>query len=756
MANQLTPAQLGQIAAVYAPNTPIELIGAVLRTESSYGTNAAAYTKNSAGAIGPGQILSKQLGAKYGNFEAYFPDGDVNNPNHTTVAAVRKIADDWGKSGGSLLGFSKRYFGSGTTADGLTATNHYLPKISEALASQQTDSRYQEFISGAAQVKSNPTDFNVNRFGATSGAFAGNTPRTAQSAQIDPDEVGTSLAVNDAENLIRQLTAGQQGIADAQTQVDTVKINQNVALARETDSILTMFGLNPKVTDSEIVASATALRSATSELVRTQEEVAALRRDPIFNVLDTFTKGATTTIQANRIAQAQEQVKSITGVLGQLQTAAINQVNLGKTSTYALAEEEIKAQAALNQAKADDKSVTLGIAQNFRAEKEAANQRLKQERLEFDREKAAHMQAYRDSGLAAKVAAGKPLTSAERIEKAKYDRAEAIYTQTADALGISLEKYSAIIGDPKIPGSRTDLANYVVGPKGELPTPLAKLKYNLGNYSEQEAKLFNQALGRNGWASMGNAENGKYLSKEFRDLREKPGALNKLSKEEQTQMEASEVENIARMKQSLLVNDGTQESRDQNPYMANFAMLEVVSKMPAISQANPIVGSVVNSKLYKSIRDKNSTNSNDKRTVSDEEVITAAAELIAKKELSPAEAAKQTADYFRAAIATNNASEQFAKFGLPEQESYVVPVRNAGRKTGFIAAQTKVDKAGKVVNDFVPFDLTSEAKVRALLLTRVNNPNYYSNSLMQGLANFATGAIVTQDENGNMQLENSK
>jgi hypothetical protein len=246
------------------------------------------------------------------------------------------------------------------------------------------------------------------------------------------------------------------------------------------------------------------------------------------------------------------------------------------------------------------------------------------------------------------------------------------------------------------------------------------------------------------------------LSKEFRDLREKPGALTKLSKDEQTQMEAAEVENIARMKQSLLVNDGTQESHAKNPYMANFAMLEVVSKMPAISQANPIVGSVVNSKLYKSIRDKNSTNSNDKRAVSDEEVITAAAELIAKKELSPAEAAKQTVDYFSAAVVTNNATEQFAKFGLPEQESYVVPVRNGGRKTGFIAAQTKVDKAGKVVNDFVPFDLTSEAKVRALLLTRVNNPNYYSNSLMQGLANFATGAIVTQDENGNMQLENSK
>jgi hypothetical protein len=718
MAEQLTPAQLGQIAAEYAPNTPIELIGAVLRTESGYGTNPNAYVGNSSGAIGPGQILASQLGAKYGNFEAYYPDGDVNNPNHTTIAAVRKIADDWGKSGGNLLGFSKRYFGSGTTADGLTATNHYLPKISDALAQQGNDSRYQAFIAGAAEVRANPTMFNDNRFAASGGSFAGAAPTVKSVPTLDPDEVATASTVGAAEDIVNQLMSGQQKIADAQTAVDTVKVNQNVALARETESILTMFGLNPNVTDSEIASTATVLRQATRDLVNTQQQVAELRRDPIFNVLDTFTKGATTLIQSKRIADAQDQVKTLTGTLKELQSAAINQVNLGKTSTYALAEEEIKAQTALNQAKADDKSAALGIAQNFREQKEAAAQRLKQDRLEFDKEKAAHLQAYRDAGLAAKIAKGTPLSAAEQRQKVLYDRAEAVYTSTANALGISVDKYVAIIGDPKIPGSRTDLAQFTPGPNGELPTPLAKLKYSLGKYSEPEAELFNKALGRGGWAAMSGEGNQQYWSDEYKALVAKPGAVGKLSKDEQTKMEAEEVERIAIGKQSILVNDGTESARATNPYLANFAMLEVVSKMPALASANPIIGTAVSSDLYRAIQDKNSGNSDDKRTVSDEEVINTATELMSQKKLSPQQAGKQVSDYFRASVATNNLTEQFDKFGLPPQDRYTIPVNNIGKRTGFISNTKKTTKEGKDVNDYTLFDMTNETKVTSLLVAR--------------------------------------
>ena len=134
----LSPQEIDALVAAKAQSPEMEkVMKAVLKRESNYGQNPAAYVANKAGGvIGIGQIQSKQVGGKYNNFENYADAGqtDINNPIHTANAALNMIADKWNKSKGNTQQFVNEYFGR-AAKDKLGGTNiGYVQAINNALA----------------------------------------------------------------------------------------------------------------------------------------------------------------------------------------------------------------------------------------------------------------------------------------------------------------------------------------------------------------------------------------------------------------------------------------------------------------------------------------------------------------------------------------------------------------------------------------------------------------------------------------------
>ena len=133
----LSPQEIDALVAAKAQSPEMEkVMKAVLKRESNYGQNPAAYVANKAGGvIGIGQIQSKQVGGKYNNFENYADAGqtDVNNPIHTANAALNMMADKWNKSKGNTQQFVNEYFGR-AAKDKLGGTNiGYVQAINNAL-----------------------------------------------------------------------------------------------------------------------------------------------------------------------------------------------------------------------------------------------------------------------------------------------------------------------------------------------------------------------------------------------------------------------------------------------------------------------------------------------------------------------------------------------------------------------------------------------------------------------------------------------
>ena len=138
----LSPQEIDALVAAKAQSPEMEkVMKAVLKRESNYGQNPAAYVANKAGGvIGIGQIQSKQVGGKYNNFENYADAGqtDVNNPIHTANAALNMIADKWNKSKGNTQQFVNEYFGR-AAKDKLGGTNiGYVQAINNAIANGVT------------------------------------------------------------------------------------------------------------------------------------------------------------------------------------------------------------------------------------------------------------------------------------------------------------------------------------------------------------------------------------------------------------------------------------------------------------------------------------------------------------------------------------------------------------------------------------------------------------------------------------------
>ena len=712
MAQQIDSTKIGQLASQYAPDVPLELIGAVFKTESNYGSNPAAYSPNSSGAIGAGQILSKALGARYGNFEAYMPGGNPLDPEQSTIAALKKINADWRRSGDSIETFSKLYFGAGKDAAGNTALNHYVPKLLQAIQGQSNDQQYWNLVNGALggqpQIDTGtPSNtLSENRLGWM--MENGGPAKPVGNPSLAPVAVYASAATSKADQIVESISKSYNDLAEAKTGVDRAEANTKVELANQTEKLLSAMGLNLNDTGGQIAQTAQALQTAMGKLRADQEKLNQDRQNPIFAIFDLATNGKMSMMHRERIAQGASEISLLSKNIQELQAVGQKQIALQPKVSESAMEKEIQAKAKVYQTEAEINANKAGLQQEIRDERAATQAKIAEANLAI---KTANLDiaAQRLALQQAQAAAPKStsLTAQMKIDSQKAE--EEMFVETATAMEMSPTEYVKFLSRNK------DLAGYMVGADGKLPLPLVVAKANLGKLTPTQKKLFDSAFGQfAGWASPnGNTVNGipgiNYIPEGTEEAMK--GAKTKVEKDA---VKTGIVLGIAEKKRDFILNTGRPEDQEINPYTSNFDRVAEMSKLPEFVKANPIVDRVSKSRLYMDLQAENATNSLDKRIVSDEEVLRQAKVMIDSKQLTPAEAAKQVSDYYKAQVAMNNYAKQFKELGLPEQEVYPVPVSNDKQRLEF--AQ-KLGKDGKTtINNYQMFDLTSEQKVTALLL----------------------------------------
>lgn len=187
--NKLDEAMIRALAAQHAPGME-NAITALSLLESSKGQADAAYQPNKVGAIGPLQILSKQLGGKYGNFEQYSAADmkDPMNPVHSTVAGIRMFADlvnKHGMDGGVNAYFTGSPTPKPTRTDGLTTAANYLAKFKAAMTPEAGAGRgnvQPPMVNGILPGETGGMPTEVLRTANQSGGFATNPDGTVGSS----------------------------------------------------------------------------------------------------------------------------------------------------------------------------------------------------------------------------------------------------------------------------------------------------------------------------------------------------------------------------------------------------------------------------------------------------------------------------------------------------------------------------------------------------------------------------------------------
>jgi hypothetical protein len=635
------------------------------------------------------RILSERLRARKGDIPIALADYNAGQGNVNKLLASGKLPSETKAYVPGVLGKARQF-------------GFNIGEADIAIAAQR--------VAGATSSPWNDTRDSALRAGQPVGTF--NQQSTSEQetmlAAVVPDKT-TSIV----EELLGRVDKTELAVGKAQSDVDTVGINQQTELAKQARDILTMLGLNPEITNAEIGTTVSALKVAHSDLVNTQAALREDRQNPIFNVIDQLTRGKVTQIQTARIKQSTEAVTTLAQSLAQLQGAAAKQIQLDQTASNNLAEEEIKAKTNLNMARADRDAAKIGVREGLAAERRQMQDEvnsaknataLEREQLRLAIDKIKLEQAKNPTAK---------LSAAERLNAKQKEVFDQLYAETATAMGMTTDQYDAVIARK----GNEHLANYLVGENGELPLPLAKLKAAQGKYSQAETALFNKAHGMAGWASPNNPNN--RLSEEYQALKATAAKGKRIPSDQIAEAEANETAIIATRKKSLIVNDGTETTLAENPYGANFGRLEQIAATPALAATNKDIKAVVESRLYQKLKEKNDSNSLDKRAVADTEVVDTAAEMMRRKELSPQEAAKQVADYYRAQVKANNMAFKFDQFGLPRQDNYPVPVANDMPKHNWINPKVSPAKGDKPpVAEFKTVDLTNEAQAKMILLMR--------------------------------------
>lgn len=266
MTTKIDEAMIRQLASQHAPGLENAVVALSL-LESSKGANEAAYRPNAVGAIGPMQILSKSLGGKYGNFEAYsLPDmKDPMNPVHSTVAGIRMFNDLVKKHSPThgLDGAVNAYFTGtptpkATRTDGISTAAQYLTRFKDALGS--TPPR----LPSLATPGFNPSPGPLQPMGEGAAPFTAPLPATAAGAP-------QTSALDVAALLRRAVTTSE-------------------ALAGTNRASMGTFGVDDKVPNSAINAGGAGTAANIKELAAIVERNRARFQGPEFDAKNPLTR----------------------------------------------------------------------------------------------------------------------------------------------------------------------------------------------------------------------------------------------------------------------------------------------------------------------------------------------------------------------------------------------------------------------------------------------------------------------------------
>lgn len=374
--SKLDEQMIRALAAQHAPGME-NAIAALSMIESSKGAADAAYSPNKVGAIGPLQILSKQLGGKYGNFEQYAAPGMVDpmNPVDSTVAGIRMFSDlvnKHGMEGGVNAYFTGSPKPNPNRTDGLTTAGNYLAKFQREFTAAGG--------AGAGRGTSNPPMVNgilpgetggmpteVLRAANQSGGFATNPDGTVNSGSLP------SMATPGFNPAANQPASGQRFDVPALLQRALDGITANAADNRKS---IGTYGMDDKDPNSAAVAggrnSGDNIKAMAQVFERNSGRFAGAgyeAQNPLERLGSMLFGGARDQMDFNRI---NGQLQAMQGALGGQQKLATSQQQLNNNAAEDVSKiAGIAAQAeARAQTVAAQKERTAALTQQAAAKAE--------------------------------------------------------------------------------------------------------------------------------------------------------------------------------------------------------------------------------------------------------------------------------------------------------------------------------------------------------------------------------------------------
>ena len=731
----ISPKRLGELAAVWAPEVPPEVIGAVFKLESAFGQNPNSYTPNPTSNVGPGQIKtapgSYQAGDPRSLFDAFFPTAEIGrkgnpvNPEDTAISALRKMQSDYAKGKGDLGKFAGNYLGWGRAGDanGTTAPM-YTNKLVEFIGKSKTDPHFKSFIEGATDPSLRDTasipQFSLpsmspgpvapGGFTAKANALLSPTLDTKQAIEIAKGMQFDIEALINTTIKIGKDKAEAIGLSDA-------RANQVADMSKE---VLGIFGMDPTALTSTLrIAAKDMQQELLGAVTRRQAMDNQLKSDPVYAVLNSLSGGiATQHIRAD-IENKLKNVANVADKLDRIQVQAqkATAAGIGTLAKFGERETELRMEEARNASLAQAQKLKLDY--NYKAEKFVA-----------DVEKTSFSQSVQAMNLQSQaLQRDQQMWERSRnldIREANLAIAQQKANQTTDPNSLEarvkaaqVKKLEAQLAEDQ----QNELMLIKLGEKFDIPTAeverrlkkdptltfvagddLDKPKMGTIDYLRRQGKLdprtqkLQSSLLRPGTILAPAAELSAEEVKAAKERGDKSywPALN------------AKADAVFERAQAVIVNDGTEATRRANPLAANFWGMVQVPQSAAVMKTMPNLMDFQKTKLAQLVQTKFQTQDASKLVpVADQDILGLAAQLATTPGVGPGEAARQASLYFKGAVEFNNMLHQFDKAGFPAQTKYGVPVR-AGVETNYSASGLLFQRATSAYGEVV--DLQKDEK----------------------------------------------
>lgn len=686
----LTPEELGSIAKFYAPDVPLEVIGAVFQKESSLGRNVAAYTPLDTGTgkqvNGPGQITispgTYQKGDPRSLFEAYFPANELrekanpNNPTHLAIAAVRKMNDDWQKGKGDIREFVGNYFGRGAADKFGTTGSQYTKDLVKYIRAGATDPAFASFLKGAEDTQTNLASGNrgakadLSKYGETEDENVIDELDTKfQTARLSEISYNT-------KNLVR----ATEEVAKATKNELVTKANTATAISDGAKKVAALMGFDFEDKLSTVYQAAEFQQNAIKQQVAAETALQKTYNDnPIFKVLDNLSGNLATSTIRKEYQDRATVAANVGKSLDQLANNVANAMNIKKATLSQYTMEEaiaakytVAAKASYDIANLESGASTAryGVENDiYRTKVDTATREdnkkrqvfldeLKSEQLraEFFKLEAANEKAKLQLELTeAKIAdmEGKGEKRTAEMDKLLVEtQAKKLETDTKIAKMQSLNNWAKQLNTEPAKllndSDKDSLLRRVLEDDVKNPS-YATLAYLSANakLTEEQAIRFKAHFGPNGHFPNLSAQINQQMIAE------------KIAKPEDRFVRANQIAvETAQQKQSIILNGDK-----SNPYAGEHALLLSLPKESAMYQ-NP---NVVRARTI-------ANNAGIKSGMDEAEVLNTLTAFAKKNSDSPAQQAMVVSSYYKGLVDLNNFGKKFGDVGLPTQSTYPVPI----------------------------------------------------------------------------------